>query len=147
LTFGDQKTGSAEKIVQNDPQFLCWLILTILTDRQKDSLCGWNGSHFISYFHSDSYFQLICNKKDKSYDFSQCTEKNDPVEEAIQVCSNAEASHHLQEVRCYLQLRSRTSDLDFNSLTHLKKILIKKIVDKQSTIIDFFIPLPVISNE
>jgi hypothetical protein len=57
-------------IVQNDPQFLCWLIFTILTDGQKDNLYGWIRSHFISYFHSDSYFQLICNRKNKSYDFS-----------------------------------------------------------------------------
>jgi hypothetical protein len=46
--------------------------------------------------------------------FHRALEKNDPVEEAIQVCSNAEASRHLKEVRRYLQLCSTTSDLDFN---------------------------------
>jgi predicted nucleic acid-binding OB-fold protein len=69
--------------------------------------------------------------------FYRALEKNDPVEEAIQVCSNAEASCHLEVCR-YLQLCSRTSDLDYNSLTHLETILMKIIVDKQSKTIDFF---------
>jgi hypothetical protein len=53
-----RRLRSENDIVQNDPRFLCWLILTILTDGQTDNSYGWNRSHFISYFHSDSYFQL-----------------------------------------------------------------------------------------
>jgi hypothetical protein len=58
--------------------------------------------------------------------FYKALEKNDPVEEAIPV-----------EVCHYLPLCS--TNLDFNSLTHLETTLMTTIFDKQSIIIFLYI--------